>query len=223
MRGEITRMAAVIVCSDKDCVTHPVSVRKSCGRRLSLVATDEVREKWDGESLTPLRARTACHLPPSATFLHFSLLFVHRGDKATGMAAAATTIGRRGKPVTTTVRLLLSISCPVTWWPSSLFGLRISGRDPSWRVEDPHSWLLAASAKHSERPTETNLPLSWGYVTCDVLRQQQRTGSVKAKQLLRVNTLIRPRGNKATRKRKEKKKTKWNFQFQKKISPLQFS
>lgn len=75
------------------------------------------REKRDGESLTPLRARTACHLPPTATFPHFSLLFVHWGDKATAMSAATTTTTttrRRDKPVTTTVRLLLSISCPVT-------------------------------------------------------------------------------------------------------------
>lgn len=50
---------------------------------------------------------------------------------------------------------------PCDWRLSSLLGLRISSRDLSRRVEDPLSWLLAASAKHSEGLTETNLPLSW--------------------------------------------------------------
>lgn len=120
-----------------------------------------------------------CHLHPGCNFspLERALYWKRRQTRARGGGGGSRSNKSNNKkwsgdrPVTTTVLLLLSISCPVSGL--AVFRVFVSRAGaPSWRVEDPLSWLLAA--KHEKEPA-----LVLSDVTCGVLRHRQRMDRVE--------------------------------------------
>lgn len=111
--------------------------------------------------------------------------------------------GRIDKPVTTTVRLLLSISCPGTGgWAVFVWSSYHKQGPPlgTLKTSSAGCWLRLPNVK----TTPGHQPaLVESYVTCDFYVSSRGAGRLKA-----VHMLIRPWGNKDKSKKKTIKQTK---------------